>query len=723
MVDSFGDTNARDGVVTLREAILLATGGLALGSLDPGEANNVTGTPGPASADTIVPSIPGGGLALLTAPLPPLSTGNDTLDGGGPGTIIDGQTYSFTCFEVTSNGNVLKGATVRRCSTGILIDSGAQNNTLGGTTPAGRGVIIDNTVGVRIAGAGTNNNRVTGSYIGVASDGVTAASNGIGVRIDGGAQSNTIGGSAAGERNVISGNSGDGIAINGAGTSGNTVSGNFIGTKASGTEALGNGVFGVEIVAAPDNTIGGTAGITVGGPCTGACNVISGNDNNGVNIRDNSALEPGNVVQGNYIGVDVTGAVALGNVTGVALDSSPNNTIGGTTVAARNIISGGRCVIGCGSGVVIADSQSTGNLVQGNYIGTDVTGMVDLGNFYHGVVIFDEPSGNVIGGTTATPGTPPGNIISGNDMHGIFIYNDYLSTGRTTTGNSIKGNLIGTDVTGASPLPNTGHGVIFSASTATTSSVTGNPIGGAAAGDGNVIAFNGQDGVCMHADGATGNSIRGNSIHSNGLLGIDLAPPGPADCATGTVTLNDPNDLDSGPNNLMNFPVITSVLYNGMVRISGTLDAVPPAVLPPEVTIDLYATDVADGSGYGEGRVYLGSTTAPVLPPGAWSITIASVPLPVLTATATDLLGNTSEFSAAFVDPDHDGVPDPTDNCPNDFNPFQMDMDADGTGEVCQTSARSHYTVAETESLVTEFTTAPGQPIPGDNRAFHPWDY
>ncbi len=177
---------------------------------------------------------------------------------------------------------------------------------------------------------------------------------------------------------------------------------------------------------------------------TGA--LINGSVISGLPGPTNIALvNTGNVVQGNYIGTDVTGTAALGNYNGVAVYSA-GNTIGGTTAGAGNIISGNT-----GDGVLISGSTASGNVVEGNYIGTDYTGSVALGNDAGnvviasdrtdnngGVVIASGASGNTIGGDTAAAR----NIISGNIGDGIDI------TGSGANGNTVVGNYIGTDAAG-----------------------------------------------------------------------------------------------------------------------------------------------------------------------------------------------------------------------------------------------------------------------------------
>jgi len=266
--------------------------------------------------------------------------------------------------------------------------------------------------------------------------------------------------------------------------SGNVIEGNFIGTDVTGTVALGNNIQGV-LINAPGNTIGGTTPV--------ARNVISGNGASGVRISGN-----GNLVQGNFIGTDVTGTAPLGNSGRGIFIFGSNNTIGGTTAGARNIISGnGSNGVPGRSGVYIC-CGATENLVQGNFIGTDVTGTVAMGNGGCGVEIFDQASNNTIGGTTAGAG----NVISGNGR-GIFI-------SRGSTGNLMQGNFIGTDVTGTVALGNRG-GVGVHIAQVMVGDTTNNTIGGTAAGAGNVISGNGL-GIFIYSSGAPGNLVQGNFI-------------------------------------------------------------------------------------------------------------------------------------------------------------------------------------------------------------------
>ncbi len=199
-----------------------------------------------------------------------------------------------------------------------------------------------------------------------------------------------------------------------------------------------------------------------------------------------------NIIQGNYIGTDVTGTVDLGNgVNGVAISQgSANNLIGGTTAVDGNIISGNG-----ENGIAIVDPSSNANVIQGNRIGTDLTGSVDLGNHGGGVAVAFGASDNVIGGVEAGAR----NIISGNECPGIAIN----SVG--STGNLVQGNYIGTDTPGIQALGNGCEGIYIG------SGATDNSIGGNTTGAGNLISGNNGNGVTIDI-GASGNLLQGNYI-------------------------------------------------------------------------------------------------------------------------------------------------------------------------------------------------------------------
>jgi CSLREA domain-containing protein len=268
-------------------------------------------------------------------------------------------------------------------------------------------------------------------------------------------------------------------------------------------------------------------------------------------------------------------------------------------------------------GIAVNDGDQ--NTVIGNYIGTDPTGMIDLGNGFDGIS-FNVRANDLIGG--ANPGE--GNLISGNDSDGISVGNSNTL--------QILGNLIGTQADGITPLGNGAHGIFFFATGATTTVGVTAP---------NTIAFNGGDGVFDSS--GTGNRIARNSIHSNGGLGIDLGANG--------VTPNDAGDADPGPNNLQNFPVLTSAINSGMsVSFNGSLNSTAGA----DFTLDFYAVAACDAAGSGEGQIHIGSAAVTTDAAGnaAFAQTfLAAIPAAYrFTATATDAANNTSEFSTcSFV--------------------------------------------------------------------------
>jgi hypothetical protein len=381
---------------------------------------------------------------------------------------------------------------------------------VGGTAAGSRNVISGNQNGVQITfspGPGapsTTNNLVQGNFIGTDPTGVLDIGNGsAGVNITN-ASGNTIGGTVATARNVISGNDSDGVLISGGVASSNHVQGNFIGPNVNGNDILdppppvptaNPANYGIRIAGAVNNTIGGTA--------AGAGNVISANRSRGVEIS--GATAAGNAVQGNFIGTDLTGAVDLGNGflnggSGILINGADNNTVGGTSATARNIISGNGRQFGIGGflspGVEIAGSGGTGNLVQGNYIGLDVTGGSSLGNLGEGVVIFGSP-GNTIGGT----GAGARNAISGNGLVGIEI------SGTGATGNLVQGNFVGTDATGTLDRGNGNSGVFIGSAS--------NVVGGTTGGARNVISGNGAMGIEIADTAASANLVQGNYIGTN----------------------------------------------------------------------------------------------------------------------------------------------------------------------------------------------------------------
>ena len=285
-------------------------------------------------------------------------------------------------------------------------------------------------------------------------------------------------------------------------------------------------------------------------------------------------------------------------------------TAGSSTVRGLAI---NRFVIGFG---IILDGG--GNVVQSNFLGTDVTGTLDLGNDRDGVFIVNSAD-NTIGGTLVGEG----NVISGNNRYSVLIANP------PSTGNMVQGNLIGTQVDGSSPLGNTLDGVRIAGASSNTN-------GGEAAGTGNTIAYNGGDGVFVES--GTDNAIVANSIHSNAGLGIDLEPNG--------VTPNDPDDVDTGPNNLQNFPVLTAAT-TGSTTIEGTLNSTASTTF----RLEFFSNAACDASGNGEGESFIGFSDETTDGTGNASFSVTfldTVPVgQFITATATDPATTRPSFPGA----------------------------------------------------------------------------
>ncbi|HEU5250068.1 MAG TPA: hypothetical protein VFW15_08775 [Thermoanaerobaculia bacterium] len=355
--------------------------------------------------------------------------------------------------------------------------------------------------------------------------------------------------------------------------------------------------------------------------------VINRFTRDGIRVVVGSAL-----IQGNYIGTNSDGTIPLPNLRhGILLTDSGSSLIGGPASPPGSFP--GNVISGNGQdGVQIYDfsgDNTSSAVVQGNLIGTDAAGAFRLGNSRYGVILAGV-RGNLIGGT----GAGDANVISANGT-GVRIGGLEL---QGTLFNRIEGNWIGTNAA-AADLGNSGPGVLIvpSPSGADTRQ---NTIGGSAAAS-NVIRTNGGDGVTVISSRAVLNAIRGNAISSNAGLGIDLDDDG--------VTQNDPVDADTGPDLLQNFPSLTSASSaGGVTTVHGTLNSEPSTTF----VIDFFVNFQCDGSGFGEGDTFLGSTSVTTDGSGniAFDAPVAGVPVGfAITATATDPDGNTSEFSACIL--------------------------------------------------------------------------
>ncbi len=386
-----------------------------------------------------------------------------------------------------------------------------------------------------------------------------------------------------------------------------TIQGNFIGTDVSGTLDRGNGDAGIQ-VRSDNNRIGGSTAADR--------NIISGSNNRGIAFFSFSTIS-GNVVENNYIGVDASGLTALGNRgTGIQLYDTDGTRI------IDNVISGNE-----DEGILFrSGSEVRNSQIQGNRVGVGADGTTGIGNGLSGIrIAADIATDNLIGGDL--PGQ--GNIISGNGENGVML------DGAGLTGTLILGNWIGTDVSGSLNLGNRIHGIRIE------NGASSSRIGGLALTDRNVIAFNDADGVSLKDDAGNGNAILGNSIYSNADLGIDLNDD--------DETLNDIDDSDGGANTLINFPVLTNVVTDGTsVSVSGWFKTRPGLA---SYRLEFFISNLPDASGYGEGQSFIGfvdvATDSSGLAFFSQTFVRNVAPGRVITATATDSLNNTSEFSLA----------------------------------------------------------------------------
>jgi titin len=601
----------------------------------------------------------------------------------GAGNVISGNAGSGVfLLGAGSTGNVVQGnylgtdltASLALSNTyhGLVI-SDASSNLIGGAVAGAGNIILANAQsGIVITGNTPTNNRVQGNFIGVRPAGAQALGNGTaGLTILAGGP-NLIGGTAPGAGNVISGNGQDGIFMTNA--TGIVVQGNRIGVDPAGKIALGNRFNGITIAGASSNLVGGAA--------SGAGNLISGNLDDGINLYGPAT---GNLIQGNYIGTDVTGRAGLSNHLAGVLIQSAGNTIGGAEPGAGNLISGNAL-----DGVWLAGAGAASNLIVGNFLGTDLTGTNRLGNSRAGVGISDAP-GNTIGG----PAQGAGNLISGNTNYGIYLI------GPSASGNVIQGNKVGTDVSGLQALGNYLEGIYVESASSNTfgglvpgagnlisanllgiwltnaswSAIQGNwiglasdgvsglgnvefgvlcevaanynVIGGTAPGAGNRIAYSqtvvglGNYAGVRVRDGSAHNAILGNSIFANAGLGIDLGPYG----------VNSPIPCDSGTTGLanlgQNYPVLAQAISGPSgTAISGTLNSVPNSVF----LLEFFADPLPAPLDHGQGQIWLGDQTVTTgADCNAPFVAFLPYPVPpgyVVSATATDAANDTSEFSA-----------------------------------------------------------------------------
>ncbi len=400
-------------------------------------------------------------------------------------------------FNIPGSGNQIISLTspLPALSTTIVIDAKTQSGytevpvvgidgSSAGASAAGFQITADNVVieGLAIYGFSRDGVEIRG-------DSATLRENHIGLNLSEVAMGNFNGVRIVAsefnvlDKNVISGNNRSGVFVSSAETGGNTFINNKIGTNSDGDSERPNATDGLTLFAA-NNTVG----------TPGAGNLISGNDRSGIYLH--IAGRGGNTVQGNIIGLDITGTTEIPNLYGLHIRNQ-ENIIGGADTDQNNAISGNDS-----HGIVLSSSSAYGNDIKGNLIGTDLTGNTAIGNF-DGIHIVNSPN-NTIGGT----GANEANVISGNDQRGIFMVN------AGTTGNNINGNRIGVGPDGTTTVPNNGSGIRIAQGPSNNTIYA------------NIISGNNFGGVTIDSANSTGNDILFNAI------GTD---------ATGTIALHNGN--------------------------------------------------------------------------------------------------------------------------------------------------------------------------------------
>ena len=466
-------------------------------------------------------------------------------------------------------------------------------------------------------------------------------------------------------RNTVSGNGYDAIWC-GSPYSNETsgfgfcaIVGNNIGTDISGTIPIRNDQRNIRDGANPVtgavfmtgngslSNIGAPGGTTPNGECTGFCNLISGNDNS-PSFDSAAGVQVGGVgvigIFNNYIGTNKNGTQAISNSSAVNVAStiytnfSPTYLLGTYGTQDGNPVSFGNLISGNSGGVSIGVGGNTvGNyLVLGNKIGTDASGtfaVPNVGYFGLGGSGITVNTGFGYGTTQIGDANPLGrNIISGNGFDGIFLFTGYNV--------NIANNLIGVN-SSLAPLGNGGNGIELGGFFG-----VGNIIGGGSSNAVNIIQNNTKAGILVKGVDYFANNLRGNSISNNGGLGIDLKAIGGFGDGDG-VTPNDCQDADSGANGVQNFPLLDAPVINGngTVKLTGALLSRPFN----SYAIDFYSNPAADSSNHGEGAIYIGSLNVNTDDHGLAAIDFTSAnsvnTSNVFSATATDIFGNTSEFS------------------------------------------------------------------------------
>ncbi len=626
----------------------------------------------------------GAGIALESLPTPPPA--------GALGASIWGNFIGVVQYSSSQDIIVDPSRNPGANRAGLIVAS--SNNDLGGTLPIGRNLIQGNTgTGVILYGAAATGNLVESDFI------LDNGGDGVLVLSPNNIIGQPVGAGTAGAGDVISGNGSNGVRILGPSARGNVVANDEIGTSPDGTAARPNQGAGVLIEDAPGNVVGGTGandrnviagngldGVVIENFQTGdelaSFNVPAEVQGAGIVVDTPPSAGTGNLVQGNWIGYNLTGGVLhlMPNRDGVFISSS-GNTIGGTTASAQNII-----IANARNGVTISadqldasnnatgaipNAQPTLNVIAGNFLGTQGGGD-DYGNTLDGILLY-AATGNTIGssvsgshnvisgnnsgvvlqaggGNVLTANdigtTSDGSSILGNATAGIAITNSANNTiggltaqagnvisgnntgvhlsGAGATGNVLWANLIGTDASGVNPVRNATDGVLIDGG------ASNNTIGGTQTSAANTIAFNVLDGVRVLA--GNGDAILSNSIFSNGQVGIILVGSG---------------------NDAIGAPVITQAAPDtgtSTTNIQGTFTAQPNSTF----LIQFFSNTAADSGGNYEGQTFIGSTivrtdaSGNVIgnPSGTFSVDV-----PTVVASGSWITATATYLSTTFLTP------------------------------------------------------------------------
>ncbi|MCM2371111.1 CARDB domain-containing protein [Aporhodopirellula aestuarii] len=501
--NQIGGTGTNDSVVVL-------AGGLSItGNTNVVEGSFIGFNPETQSVDA---NPNAAGIAILAGTGPTNTATGNRIGGSAPGAgnVIGGFNIGIDVGSISLNnpvaaaGNIIQGnwigidpsgAPIPNVTAGISVQA-MGGNQIGGSEAGEGNVISSSGIGIRLL-ENASNNTIQGNFIGTNVEGTAALPDQrVGIVLDSqgrppfGPSSNVIGGTDPGAGNVIAGHAEAGIRINNGPTL-NTIDGNLIGLSAF-EDPLPNGI-GVDVLFAGANTIGGPVGNTISANQTGI--LIAG------------STSAANKIQGNRIGTNIDGDVAIGNNTGILINDAPGTLIGGpisegSSTILGNVISGSIALPAeniFGHGIFIANSNARNTVVQGNRIGTNAAGDAALPNAGDGVLVVSA-NGTHVGGD----GGGLGNLISGNGGDGVTFFG--ASAAPVIMDAVIEGNMIGTNASGDAAIPNGARGVHLD------SNIQGTRVGGDKPGMRNLISGNAADGIIIFGNAAQENEIYGNTI-------------------------------------------------------------------------------------------------------------------------------------------------------------------------------------------------------------------